>query len=259
MLVLCLTCFLFTGCSNPIKDLKEAWNEFQDENADKKGEKETINLLEGIQGYNTNGKTKTAAINLADAQNAYSGAKAELKNTKSHWYDLWGLTPTKHNLAVKKSNEAKAVLTKSKTEYKTAVATDKTLAADKKKKAQGDKESFTKYLPYIFGAIVIIIIILLILSKMKKKEPEVDPEATNEEPSEDKKRDLNLLTVDYDKLLVENCTKCEINSNEVLSMFNGDARLASDAVQQCVAKQLKGEKAMDHIKNRAKHFKDFGN
>ncbi len=257
VLTLCLTCVLFTGCSNPIQDLQDSFAEWQDERADAKTEKETVNLLQGIQGYNTNNKTTKAANKLANAQFAYSSAKADLKSTPSSWFDFWGLNPiSPHNKNKTKAALAQAKLTKSTEAFNLAVASDKTLAKDKearKKASQQQGSGIMQKVLIVVGIIIALIILFLLFKKFKKKKPEAP------KPVEEKKEHTGLLEVNYDKLLKDNCSKCNLNAAEISSMFEGNTRLASDAVQYCATKGIKGKEAMEYVKKKAKHFKDYGN
>ena len=98
---------------------------------------------------------------------------------------------------------------------------------------------------------------MLLFKKLKKRKPEKKPE----EPKkvEEKKEHTGLLEVNYDSLLKDNCGKCNLNAAEISSMFDGNTRLASDAVQYCATKGMKGDEAMEYVKKKAQHFKDYGN
>ena len=263
MLMLCLSCILFTGCSNPIKDLQDSFADWQDERADAKAEKETVGLLQGIQGYNTNSKTTKAANKLASAQNAYTGAKADLKNTTEHSFPLGVIFHPKESWengrAAKKAATAKASLTKATEDFKLAEASDKTLAKDKearKKAAQQQDSGIVQKVLIVVGVIIALIVLLLLFKKFRKPKPKKPEEP---KPVEDKKKHTGLLEVNYDKLLKDNCGKCNLNAAEISNMFNGNTRLASDAVQYCATKGIKGDEAMEYVKKKAQHFKDYGN
>lgn len=263
-LMLCLSCILFTGCSNPIKDLQDSFAEWQDGRADAKAEKETVGLLQGIQGYNTNSKTTKAANKLANAQFAYSSAKADLKATPEWPLDkipfIGSMLPfTPHNIAKKNATLAQANLTKSTEAFKLAEASDKTLAKDKearKKAAQQQGSGIVQKVIIVVGVIIALIVLLLLFKKFRKPKPKKPEEP---KPVEDKKKHTGLLEVNYDNLLKDNCGKCNLNAAEVSNMFGGNTRLASDAVQYCATKGMKGDEAMEYVKKKAKHFKDYGN
>lgn len=263
VLMLCLSCILFTGCSNPIQDLQDSFAEWQDGRADAKAEKETVGLLQGIQGYNTNSKTTKAANKLANAQFTYTSAKADLKAKKEGFFDkipfIGSVLPTPHNNAKAKAASAQAYLTKSTEAFKLAEASDKTLAKDKearKKAAQQQGSGIVQKVAIVVGVLIVLIVLLLLFKKFRKPKPKKPEEP---KPVEDKKKHTGLLEVNYDNLLKDNCGKCNLNAAEVSNIFGGNTRLASDAVQYCATKGMKGGEAMEYVKKKAKHFKDYGN
>lgn len=223
--------------------------------------------LKANAGFDMSKSTSKALNNLAKSTNALSEAQADANKKPKSWVDkipiLGSILPTKHNRAQKKLATATADQQLSQKKANTAIAGDSKLK--KSKENAGKENPLSKVLkPIVIILIVLVVLFLLmfILKKFRKKKPKKKPEKKPaEEPKEDSgKRDLSLLEVNYDKLLHENAKEVGVNADEVLQLYGGadNVRQASDVVQYCKAKGLKGEEAMAHITKSAEHFKDYG-
>ena len=265
IMVMCLVCLSFSGCA-----VEEFISGVMDEHAAEKSLKVSKALQSSIAGYKTNDVTKKASDKVAKTSEKLASATQKLADTPKGFWDniplLGAHLPTAHNRAAKARSEALAAANKAQENLKSAISSDKILAKDK---ADKNKDKFNlgsilgvagKVLLAAILLFVVLFVFSLILNKRKKSKP-----APTEEPEASEKKDWgpdynpDLLAVDYDALLKENCKKVKVTYQEVLDMFNGDAHFASDAVQQCTAKGIVGDEAMEFIKVRAEHFRSYGN